>query len=96
MAHSSSRVPARRACLHPGAGGHAEGDESRVALVDNLAASIYKQGELANEAKDYRAAADTSFRIRTASAYVSIRATAEYDAGAALLGYRTGSSGGCA
>src|SRR5882724_7574098 len=62
-----------------------EGDESRVALVDNLAASIYKQGELANEAKDYRAAADHFLRIRTAAPTSSIRATAEYDAGAALL-----------
>src|SRR5216684_160997 len=43
-----------------------QGDGSRAALVDNLAASIYKQGELANEAKDYRAAADHFLRIRTA------------------------------
>lgn len=62
-----------------------QGDESRVALVDNLAASIYKQGELANEAKDYRAAADHFLRIRTVAPSSSIRATAEYDAGAALI-----------
>ncbi len=62
-----------------------ESDESRTALVDNLAASIYKQGELANEAKDYRAAADHFLRIRTAAPTSSIRATAEYDAGAALI-----------
>src|SRR5215468_4311677 len=62
-----------------------EGDESRTALVDNLAASIYKQGELANEAKDYRAAADHFLRIRTAAPTSSIRPTAEYDAGAALV-----------
>jgi tetratricopeptide (TPR) repeat protein len=62
-----------------------EGDESRSALVDNLAASIYKQGELANEAQDYRAAADHFLRIRTAARTSSIRATAEYDAGAALI-----------
>src|SRR5260370_19867627 len=62
-----------------------EGDASRAALVDNLAASIYKQGELANEAKDYRAAADHVPRIRTAAPTSSIRATAEYDAGAALI-----------
>ena len=36
----------------------------RAELVDNLAASIYKQGELANEAQDYRAAADHFLRIR--------------------------------
>ena len=62
-----------------------EGDESRAALVDNLAASIYKQGELANEAKDYRAAADHFLRIRTAAPTSSIRPAAEYDAGAALI-----------
>jgi len=62
-----------------------EGDESRAALVDNLAASIYKQGELANEAQDYRAAADHFLRIRTAAPTSSIREAAEYDAGAALI-----------
>src|SRR5262244_6232 len=62
-----------------------ESDESRVAPVENLAASIYKQGELANEAKDYRAAADHFLRIRTAAPTSSIRETAEYDAGAALI-----------
>jgi cellulose synthase operon protein C len=62
-----------------------ESDGSRAALVDNLAASIYKQGELANEAKDYRAAADHFLRIRAAAPTSSIRETAEYDAGAALM-----------
>ncbi len=62
-----------------------ESDASRVALVDNLAASIYKQGELANQAQDYRAAADHFLRIRSAAPTSSIRAAAEYDAGAALI-----------
>src|SRR5215831_14802656 len=62
-----------------------EGDESRTSFVDNLAASIYKQGEIANQAQDYRAAADNFLRIRTAAPTSSIRATAEYDAGAALI-----------
>jgi tetratricopeptide (TPR) repeat protein len=62
-----------------------EDDESRAALVDNLAASIYKQGELANEAQGYRAAADHFLRIRSAAPTSTIRATAEYDAGAALI-----------
>ncbi len=62
-----------------------ESDESRAALVDNLAASIYKQGELANKAQDYRAAADHFLRIRSAAPTSSIRPTAEYDAGAALI-----------
>ena len=62
-----------------------EGDQSRAAFVDNLAASIYKQGELANEAKDYRAAADHFLRIRTVAPTSPIRETAEYDAGTALI-----------
>jgi cellulose synthase operon protein C len=62
-----------------------EGDESRAGFVDNLAASIYKQGELANQAQDYRAAADHFLRIRSAAPTSSIRAGAEYDAGAALI-----------
>lgn len=62
-----------------------EDDESHAGFVDNLAASIYKQGELANEAQDYRAAADNFLRIRTAAPTSSIRATAEYDAGVALI-----------
>src|SRR5262245_48910715 len=62
-----------------------EGDESRAAFVDNLAASIYKQGELANQAQDYRAAADHYLRIRSAAPTSTIRPSAEYDAGAALI-----------
>ncbi len=62
-----------------------EADASHAGFVDNLAASIYKQGELANAAEDYRAAADTFLRIRTAAPTSTIRAAAEYDAGAALI-----------
>src|SRR5262249_54159239 len=38
-----------------------------------------------NEAQDYRAAADHFLRIRTAAPTSTIRSTAEYDAGAALI-----------
>jgi tetratricopeptide (TPR) repeat protein len=62
-----------------------EADESHVAFVDNLAASIYKQGELANAQEDYRAAADHFLRIRSAAPTSKIRPAAEYDAGAALI-----------
>src|SRR5690349_8127340 len=62
-----------------------ESDASHAKFVDNLAASIYKQGEIARDAKDYRAAADHFLRIRTAAPTSTIRATAEYDAGAALI-----------
>lgn len=60
-------------------------DKSHAALVDNLAASIYKQGELASKAGDDRAAAAHFLRIRTAAPTSTIRPAAEYDAGAALI-----------
>ena len=62
-----------------------EADESRAAFVDNLAASIYRQGEIARDAQDFRAAADHFLRIRSAAPSSAIRASAEYDAGAALI-----------
>jgi tetratricopeptide (TPR) repeat protein len=62
-----------------------ESDESHASFVDNLAASIYKQGELASQAEDYRAAADHFLRIRSAAPTSTIRPSAEYDAGAALI-----------
>jgi tetratricopeptide (TPR) repeat protein len=60
-------------------------DEARQALVDNLAASIYKQAELANEAQDYSAAAGHFMRITERAPTSSIRPAAEYDAAAALM-----------
>jgi tetratricopeptide (TPR) repeat protein/LysM repeat protein len=60
-------------------------DKTRKDLVDNLAASIYKQGELANTAQDYRAAADHFMRVGRMAPTSKIRPTAEYDAAAALI-----------
>jgi len=60
-------------------------DDSRQAIVDNLAAAIYKQGEAANLAEDYRSAADHFLRITQAAPTSEIRPAAEYDAGAALI-----------
>ncbi len=60
-------------------------DAGRQALVDNLAASIYKQGEQANAAQDYRTAADHFLRVKQAAPTSQIRAAAEYDAAAALI-----------
>src|SRR6187200_607245 len=57
-------------------------DESRAALVENLAASIYKQ---ADQAGDFRTAANHFLRIRQSAPTAKIRAGAEYDAGAALI-----------
>ena len=62
-----------------------EGDESRLALNDNLAASIYKQGEQAHAAQDYRAAADHFLRVGSVAPDSTIRTNAEYDAAAALI-----------
>ncbi len=60
-------------------------DESRAALFDNLAASIYKQGEEAAALDDFATAADHYLRIKTAAPDSSIRPAAEYDAAAALM-----------
>ena len=60
-------------------------DKTRDTLVNNLAASIYKQGEQANAAQDYRAAADHFLRVGRATPTSNIRPTAEYDAAAALI-----------
>jgi TolA-binding protein len=60
-------------------------DDSRSAVVDNLAAAIYKQGEQARLAEDHRAAADHFLRISQAAPSSDIRPAAEYDAGAALI-----------
>ncbi len=61
------------------------GDKSRDALIDNLAASIYKQGEQANARKDYRAAAEHFLRVGRMAPASKIRVNAEYDAAAALM-----------
>lgn len=60
-------------------------DKSRPVLVDNLAVSIYKQGENARADEDYRAAADHFLRVGRLAPTSKIRATAEYDGAAALI-----------
>ncbi len=60
-------------------------DKSRAGLVDNLAASIYKQGEQANAAKDYQAAADHFLRVGRMAPTSKIRINAQYDAAVALI-----------
>ncbi len=63
----------------------AEDDENRAAVIDGLAAAIYKQGEQANLMQDYAAAADHFLRIRDLAPGSEIRSVAEYDAAAALM-----------
>ena len=60
-------------------------DESRAALVDSLAASIYKQGEQAMAVEDFRAAANHYLRIKDVAPTSNIRIAAQYDAAAALV-----------
>lgn len=62
-----------------------EDDESRAAVVDSLAATVYKQGEQAVAAEDHRAAADHFLRIARVAPTSDIRPVAEYDAAAALI-----------
>jgi tetratricopeptide (TPR) repeat protein len=60
-------------------------DASRQEVVENLAASIYKQGEQASVAGNQRAAADHFLRVAQSAPDSKIRPLAEYDAGAALI-----------
>jgi len=60
-------------------------DKTHGELVDNLAAAIYKQGELANAAQDYQMAADHFLRVSQKAPSSTIRPNAEYDAAAALI-----------
>lgn len=60
-------------------------DESRPEIVDGLAAAIYKQGEQANDAGDFRMAANHFLRIKEVAPTSEIRSAAEYDAAAALI-----------
>ena len=60
-------------------------DEARPAVIENLAAAVYKQGEQANVLGDFRAAADHFLRVKAVAPTSTIRSSAEYDAAAALM-----------
>ena len=60
-------------------------DKQRIELIDNLAASIYKQGEIANLNAEYDLAVKHFLRIATFAPTSKIRPTAEYDAAAVLI-----------
>lgn len=62
------------------------GDADRPQVVEQLAASIYKQAEAARTAGNLRAAADGFLRVGRVTPEAAIRQTADYDAGAALIG----------
>lgn len=60
-------------------------DKDRSKLLDNLAASVYKQGEEANKLQDYKTAAEHFLRVGKLAPNSKIRPTAEYDGAAALI-----------
>jgi tetratricopeptide (TPR) repeat protein len=60
-------------------------DDTAPDITNNLAAAIYKQGEQAKVAEDYRTAADHFLRISEAAPLSDIGPIAQYDAGAALI-----------
>ncbi|HNP36726.1 MAG TPA: tetratricopeptide repeat protein [Woeseiaceae bacterium] len=59
--------------------------EAEQQIKDRIASSIYKQGEQARDAGDLEAAVNHFTRLGVAVPDSSIRATAEYDAAAALI-----------
>jgi TolA-binding protein len=60
-------------------------DAERPQIVERIASSIYKQGEQAQQAGAADIAVEHFLRVGRAAPTSSIRATAEYDAAAALL-----------
>ena len=57
----------------------------RTNVIEQLAASIYKQGEVARTKGDMRTAANQFLRVAQVTPDATIRPTADYDAGAALI-----------
>ncbi len=60
-------------------------DKSYVSLTENLAASVYKQGEQARKLGDHATAAEHFLRVAKVAPDSKIRPTAEYDAAASLI-----------
>lgn len=60
-------------------------DDTRKDVIDTLAASIYKQGELASAVKDYQLAAKHFLRVGQLAPTSKIRPNAEFDAATALI-----------
>ncbi len=60
-------------------------DKNRSKLIENLAASIYKQGEQSRKLANYKAAAEHFLRVAIVTPTSKIRPAAEYDAAASLI-----------
>jgi TolA-binding protein len=61
------------------------GEASRAALTERLAASVYKQGETARAQGQLPAAIEHYTRVASVAPQSPVRATAQYDAAAAML-----------
>ncbi len=64
-------------------------DKKRSAIIQRLAASIYKQGEEFRTAGDHKKAALQFLRVRKSVPNATIVATAEYDAAAEYIGLKS-------
>jgi tetratricopeptide (TPR) repeat protein len=60
-------------------------DPERAAIVDRLAASIYKQGEQKSQAGDSAGAVEDFLRVSKEAPSSKVRANADFDAGALLI-----------
>jgi TolA-binding protein len=63
-------------------------EKERGELVERMAASVYKQGEQARSAGQARDAVTHFARVATVAPQSAVRATAQYDAAAALIGLK--------
>lgn len=61
------------------------GDKERKQMIEGLAASVYKQGEIARDEGRLTVAADNFLRVAKVAPTSSIVTTAEYDAAAVLI-----------
>ncbi|MEQ1439102.1 tetratricopeptide repeat protein [Fontimonas sp. SYSU GA230001] len=66
----------------------ADGSGAQTPVVERLAASIYRQGEVLRTAGDAQGAARQFLRVGAVAPQSAIRAAADYDAAAALIGLR--------
>jgi tetratricopeptide (TPR) repeat protein len=62
-----------------------ESDKSRADVIENLAASIYKQGEQASKLSDYKSAAEHFLRVAQAAPASKICPAADFDGATALM-----------
>ena len=64
---------------------YSKDDKLRQVLLDNLVASIYKQGEAANRSRNYKKAAEYFLKVASVAPTSAILPTAEFDGAVALI-----------